>query len=76
MTEDIEKMTIHFKPAFEPWGFTVIPDPDEGMEATKKTPKVPRPPNAFILYRQHWHSYVKEANPELQNSQICKTLYS
>ena len=34
--------------------------------------KLPRPPNAFILYRQHHHPIVKEAHPQLHNNQICK----
>ncbi|KAL4894195.1 mating type protein MAT1-2-1 [Aspergillus ambiguus] len=35
-----------------------------------KTAKVPRPPNAFILYRQHHHPKVKEAHPHLSNNEI------
>lgn len=37
-------------------------------------PKIKRPPNAFILYRQHHHPMVKAANPELHNNQICMVL--
>lgn len=39
-----------------------------------KPAKVPRPPNAFILYRQHHHPLVKERSPELHNNEICKLL--
>lgn len=75
MTEDIDNKTIHMKPTFQSWGFTIIPDPPyEETEASKKTMKAPRPPNAFILYRQYWHPFVKEAHPELHNTQICKIL--
>jgi hypothetical protein len=34
--------------------------------------KIPRPPNAFILYRQHFHPFVKGENPSLQNNDICE----
>ncbi|KAL1998214.1 hypothetical protein VTN02DRAFT_6634 [Thermoascus thermophilus] len=35
-----------------------------------KTAKIPRPPNAFILYRQHHHPRVKEAHPDFHNNEI------
>ncbi|KAF4237256.1 hypothetical protein CNMCM8980_007132 [Aspergillus fumigatiaffinis] len=35
-----------------------------------KATKVPRPPNAFILYRQHHHPKVKEAYPDFSNNDI------
>lgn len=41
-----------------------------------KKSKLPRPPNAFILYRQHHHPIVKGAHPDLHNNQICKSLSS
>lgn len=37
-----------------------------------KAAKVPRPPNAFILYRQHHHPKIKESYPDFQNNDICK----
>lgn len=36
--------------------------------------KLPRPPNSFILYRQHHHPIVKAENPGFHNNQICKSL--
>ncbi len=39
-----------------------------------KDEKVPRPPNPFILYRQHHHPLLKEAHPEMHNNEICKYL--
>lgn len=33
--------------------------------------KVPRPPNAFIIYRKEWHSTVVAENPGLHNNAIC-----
>ncbi|KAI1926311.1 hypothetical protein LOZ65_002542 [Ophidiomyces ophidiicola] len=35
-----------------------------------KSAKVPRPPNAFILYRQHHHPLIKAAHPEYHNNDI------
>ncbi|KAK0703142.1 mating-type protein Mat a-1, partial [Lasiosphaeria miniovina] len=32
--------------------------------------KVPRPPNAFILYRKDRHKELKNANPTLKNNEI------
>ena len=34
--------------------------------------KVPRPPNAFIIYRKEWHPKVVKENPNLHNNEICK----
>ncbi|KAL4799418.1 hypothetical protein BDV19DRAFT_355089 [Aspergillus venezuelensis] len=39
-----------------------------------KPTKIPRPPNAFILYRQHHHPRVKEAYPDLSNNEISVIL--
>ncbi|KAF2105066.1 mating-type protein MAT1-2, partial [Rhizodiscina lignyota] len=36
--------------------------------------KVPRPPNAFILYRQKHHPDLKKANPHLHNNEISVIL--
>lgn len=33
--------------------------------------KVPRPPNAYILYRKDHHKAVKQSNPKLSNNDIC-----
>ena len=37
-----------------------------------KAGKIPRPPNAFILYRQHHHPLVKATYPEYHNNDICE----
>lgn len=34
---------------------------------------IPRPPNSFILYRQHHHHAVTNANPGTPNTQICES---
>lgn len=43
-----------------------------GKSALPTKSKVPRPPNAFILYRQHHHPRIKEAYPDFTNNEICK----
>jgi hypothetical protein len=37
-----------------------------------KKDKTPRPPNAFILYRQRHHPLLKAKYPTLHNNQICE----
>lgn len=37
-----------------------------------KEKKIPRPPNAYILYRKERHTIVKEANPGITNNEICE----
>lgn len=44
----------------------------DANEKPSKGAKIPRPPNAFILYRQHHHPKIKEAYPDFQNNDICK----
>ena len=39
--------------------------------AKSKKNRIPRPPNAFILYRKHHHPGLKAAKPELHNNEIC-----
>ncbi|QMW46084.1 hypothetical protein G4B11_009539 [Aspergillus flavus] len=41
-----------------------------GKSALPTKSKVPRPPNAFILYRQHHHPRIKEAYPDFTNNEI------
>lgn len=42
-------------------------------KAKLKKEKIARPPNAFILYRQHHHAKVVAQYPQLHNNQICKS---
>lgn len=44
------------------------------LRAFGKKAKVPRPPNAFILYRQHWHPHYKQYNKSMHNNDISKEL--
>ena len=41
--------------------------------AKKNDDKPPRPRNAWILYRQHFHGHSAAAHPELSNNEICKS---
>ncbi len=36
-----------------------------------KPAKIPRPPNAFIIYRKAYHAEIVAKNPGLHNNQIC-----
>ena len=44
-------------------------------ESTKPKQKIPRPPNAFILYRQHFHPSMKKQFPDLHNNELCMKTY-
>jgi hypothetical protein len=81
--ESINALRVMRTPAFS--GTTISVASHEGMAGIKsvgaptkpraasaKPPKIPRPPNAFILYRQHHHPKVKEAYPDLSNNEICE----
>ncbi|RMY22330.1 hypothetical protein D0867_02795 [Hortaea werneckii] len=41
-----------------------------GKPSKGSNPKVPRPPNAFIIYRKDWHARVVAENPGLHNNAI------
>jgi hypothetical protein len=51
---------------------------DEGtvVSSSSKPAKIPRPPNAFILYRKAYHATIVGQNPGLHNNQICKCIPS
>lgn len=44
---------------------------DGNCKLPSSSTKVPRPPNSFILYRQHHHHAVTADNPDLKNTEIC-----
>ncbi|EFY88585.1 hypothetical protein J3459_011535 [Metarhizium acridum] len=48
---------------------TICPPP-----VSTKVTKIPRPPNAYILYRKERHNTVKEANPGITNNEISQIL--
>jgi len=55
-------------------GETPIWDPKKKHVVPEETDtKIPRPPNAYILYRRDHHNAVKEANPGMHNNDICKS---
>ena len=52
-----------------------LASPQTASAADHKEPskdKVPRPPNAFIIYRQEWHPKVVKEHPDWRNNDICK----
>lgn len=52
----------------------VICDEDVNESASKKAPKkIPRPPNAFIIYRKEWHPIMVAKNPGAHNNTICES---
>ncbi|EQL36520.1 HMG domain-containing protein, variant 4 [Blastomyces dermatitidis ER-3] len=50
------------------------PSPKANKAAQGKPEKIPRPPNAFILYRQHHHPLVKASHPGFHNNEISVLL--
>ncbi|KAJ5152948.1 uncharacterized protein N7482_009426 [Penicillium canariense] len=45
-----------------------------GVKIPLVSPRIPRPPNSFILYRQHHHHTVTAENPGVQNTQISRII--
>jgi hypothetical protein len=52
------------------------PNPPPAANTTSSPPavkeKIPRPPNAFILYRKFHHPSVVAQNPGIHNNVVCK----
>jgi hypothetical protein len=44
----------------------------KGARKIEKGDKIPRPANAFILYRKAHHDTVKAENPGISNNDICE----
>lgn len=42
-------------------------------KAHSRKAKIPRPPNAFILYRKERHPILKSEHPDYHNNDICKS---
>ncbi|PYH45254.1 putative HMG box transcriptional regulator [Aspergillus saccharolyticus JOP 1030-1] len=56
---------------------SVAPTPRESAAnfcLCQPDPKIPRPRNAFILYRQHWQASVVAQHPGLANPEISKII--
>ena len=71
--EDVDRGVIQIAPSRNLLGHdSIIPGAKKPKAKALKEDKVARPPNAFILYRQHHHPLVKAGHPRLHNNQICK----
>ncbi len=49
-----------------------LANPGQATVSKGGSDKVPRPPNAFIIYRKDWHSTILAQNPGVHNNSICK----
>lgn len=45
----------------------------DGLPIPLEPAHIPRPPNSFILYRQHYHHTVTADNPGTPNTEICES---
>ncbi|KJZ80351.1 hypothetical protein HIM_00201 [Hirsutella minnesotensis 3608] len=59
---------------FEPINANVQDGPRDIICLCAPAPKIPRPRNAFILYRQHHQAQVTADNPKLSNPDISKII--
>ncbi|KAL8781512.1 MAG: hypothetical protein Q9213_005985 [Squamulea squamosa] len=57
-------------PVSHPEGSKKVTPIEPKSKINSKKDKIARPPNAFILYRQHHHPIVKSQNPDCHNNQI------
>lgn len=72
IVSDAARNVIRVQPSFNQMGHSdVIPINPAPKNGVSKKEKLPRPPNAFILYRQHHHPLIKAKNPGFHNNQIC-----
>lgn len=69
---------VCIEPLHEPLGRRSVSDSGPSILKASNTNegrnwrgKLPRPPNSFILYRQHHHPLLKAKNPGYHNNQIC-----
>lgn len=73
IVEDVARRVTQIAPSRYLLGHdAILPGANKPKSKAPKEDKVARPPNAFILYRQHHHPLVKADHPELHNNQICK----
>lgn len=73
IVEDVGRGVIEITPSHYLLGHdSIIPGAKKPKTKALKEDKIARPPNAFIIYRQHHHPLVKAAYPKLHNNQICK----
>ena len=74
--EDRANNVIRMVPARQANGRKLESDDDtrQSMKFSNKS-KIPRPANAYILYRAEHHKLVKAKNPGLHNNAICMTFF-
>ena len=71
--EDSDRAVLQIMPSHNDAGHKeIIPGARDPKVKTTKKSKVARPPNAFILYRQHHHPLLKAKNPDMHNNEICE----
>jgi predicted Zn-dependent protease with MMP-like domain len=58
-----DSMTVQLRPSA---------DVEVKKASTASTGRIPRPPNAFIIYRAAQHKELKAFRPGIPNSEICK----
>ncbi|MCJ1385714.1 hypothetical protein MMC17_008837 [Xylographa soralifera] len=68
--EDTATGVIRMYPTRNPKGRVTVDEAPEPQAPVDKKNKIPRPPNAFILYRQAHHPVIKALYPEMHNNQI------
>ncbi|MCJ1473435.1 hypothetical protein MMC13_002086 [Lambiella insularis] len=73
IVEDAAAGVIRMVPTRNPEGRVNFEAPEPNTVTGKKA-GVKRPPNAFILYRQHYHPIIKNENPDIHNNQISVIL--
>src|SRR3989440_2920831 len=66
---------LRFEPGQDAWVMGPVTSLPGNLDApvtstTKTATKIPRPPNAFIIYRRAHHDLVKAANPGIHNNDI------
>ncbi|OBT64551.1 hypothetical protein VE03_05316 [Pseudogymnoascus sp. 23342-1-I1] len=73
---DLDRVVFHPFGQGPQFGQGIFYSPDTGASepALETMAKIPRPPNAFILYRKDHHQLVKDANPGIHNNQISVIL--
>ncbi|CAG8497836.1 4052_t:CDS:10 [Ambispora leptoticha] len=55
-------------------GGVILPPSTFSGKQIRKKPYIPRPPNSFILYRQHHHPLILNQNPGINNSEISRII--
>lgn len=73
MDIDLIANTVKALPVYPQTPYATSPASSKGSQksASKKNQnKVPRPPNAFIIYRKDWHPKIVSENPGVHNNAI------